>query len=117
MKKMSDIKYNDLEEGVVREFTRCMGLDDIDGIMKLFTDDSEWIIMATGETFQGKEQIRELASRSVVARNHTSEQGIHPFDVFTNAEGTRLCWELHSYCNRHGRLARFKRQTHPRFRV
>ena len=90
---MSDIKYNDLEEGVVREFTRCMGTDDIDGIIKLFTDDSEWIIMATGETFQGKEQIRELASRSVAARNHTSERGIHPFIVFTNTDETRLCWE------------------------
>jgi steroid delta-isomerase-like uncharacterized protein len=82
-----------ITDDVVQEFTRCMGTDDIDGIMKLFTEDSEWILMATGETFHGIDQIRELATRSVNARNHTGERGIHPFDVFTNNEGTRLCWE------------------------
>lgn len=91
---MTDIvKYNDLEEGIVREFTRCMGIDDINGIIELFNEKSEWILMATGETFKGIDQIRELATRSVAARDHTNERGIHPFDVFTNAEGTRMCWE------------------------
>ena len=61
---MVDIEYTDLEEGsLVQEFTRCMGTDDIDGIMKLFTEDSEWVIMATGETFHGIDKIRELATR------------------------------------------------------
>ncbi len=87
------VKCDDLEDGIVREFTRCMGVDDIDGIMKLFTEKSQWIIMATGETFKGIDQIRELASRSVAARLHTNERGIHPFDVFTNIDGTRMCWE------------------------
>ena len=81
------IKYDDLEEGIVREFTKYMGMDDIEGIMKLFTGKSEWIIMATGETFKGIDQIRELAMRSVAARVHTNERGIHPFNVFTNIRG------------------------------
>ncbi len=81
------------EVDVVKEFTRCMTTDDIDGVVKLFTEDSEWVIMATAETFRGRDKIRELAERSVAARNHTGERGIHPFDVFTNADGTRLCWE------------------------
>ncbi len=81
------------KEDVIQEFTRCMTTDDIDGIIKLFNEDSEWVIMATGETFHGKEKIRELATRSVNARDHTNERGIHPYDVFFNADETRLCWE------------------------
>jgi hypothetical protein len=49
--------------------------------------------MATGETFRGHDQIRQLAIRSIAGRNHPAGEGIKPFNVFTNAEGTRLCWE------------------------
>jgi ketosteroid isomerase-like protein len=65
------------EIDVVQEFTRCMTTDDIDGIVGLFAEDSEWVIMATGETPRGQDKIRELAARSVAARNHTGERGIH----------------------------------------
>ncbi len=81
------------KEVVVQEFTRCMTTDDIEGAVNLFTEESEWVIMATGETFRGKDQIRNLASRSVAARNHPGVRGIRPFNIFTNAEGTKLCWE------------------------
>jgi hypothetical protein len=38
-----------------------------------------------------------LAIRSVAARNHTDGLGIKPTNVFTNADGTKLCWEyVHS---------------------
>ena len=49
--------------------------------------------MATGETFKGSDKIRELATRSVAARTHGSGEGLLPFNVFTNSEGTRLIWE------------------------
>jgi hypothetical protein len=51
------------------------------------------MIMATGETFKGLDKTRELATRSVAARTHGSGEGLLPFNVFTNAEGTRLIWE------------------------
>jgi hypothetical protein len=49
--------------------------------------------MATGETFKGIDKMVELANRSVAARKHSGELGIKPTNVFTNAEGTKLCWE------------------------
>jgi hypothetical protein len=49
--------------------------------------------MATGETFKGIDKMLELANRSVAARKHSGGLGIKPTNVFTNAEGTKLCWE------------------------
>ncbi len=90
---MTDINNKDLEPDVVQVFTHCMTTDDVDGIMNLFVEDSEWVIMATGETFRGRDQIRQLATRSVAARDHPEGMGILPFNVFTNREGTKFCWE------------------------
>ena len=77
----------------VKEFTKVMTHDDIDGVMKLWAKEGEWLIMATGEKFSGLDQIRQLASRSVAARVHKSGEGLLPFNVFTNEEGTKLIWE------------------------
>ena len=49
--------------------------------------------MATGETFRGLDQIKQLTMRSVAARTHGAGLGIKPTNIFTNAEGTKLCWE------------------------
>ncbi len=80
---------NDLAQIV----TKAMTSDDIESMVNAFAPDGEWVIMATGETFRGYDQIRQLATRSVAARDHTSGLGIKPTNVFSNAEGTRLCWE------------------------
>ncbi|HTA83939.1 MAG TPA: hypothetical protein VK783_13430 [Bacteroidia bacterium] len=77
----------------VQEFTKVMTHDDIDGVMKLWAPEGKWLIMATGEKFSGLDQIRQLATRSVAARVHNSGEGLLPFNVFTNAEGTKLIWE------------------------
>jgi ketosteroid isomerase-like protein len=77
----------------VQLFTSAFTSDDIESLLKLIAPDAEWRIMATGETFRGPDQIRQLAIRSVAARKHTDGLGIQPTDVFTNAEGTKLCWE------------------------
>jgi limonene-1,2-epoxide hydrolase len=84
-----DPNYTDL----VQAFTEAMTHEDIEGIMSLWAPDGEWVIMATGETFKGLDQIRQLATRSVAARNHPMGEGLLPFNVFTNAEGTKFCWE------------------------
>jgi ketosteroid isomerase-like protein len=78
---------------LVRAFTEAMTHEGVEDMMKLWSSDGEWIIMATGETFKGLDKIRELATRSVAARTHGSGEGLLPFNVFTNAEGTRLIWE------------------------
>jgi limonene-1,2-epoxide hydrolase len=77
----------------VEVFTKVMTHDDIDGVMKLWTPEGEWLIMATGEKFSGLDQIRQLATRSVAARVHNSGECLLPFNVFTNTEGTKLIWE------------------------
>jgi ketosteroid isomerase-like protein len=75
------------------DLVKAMTSDDVDGMVKLFAPDGEWIIEATGETFRGLDQIRQLATRSIAARAHGKGLGIKPTNVFTNAEGTKLCWE------------------------
>jgi ketosteroid isomerase-like protein len=81
------------DSGFVEAFTAAFTSDDIESFMNLVAPDGEWVIMATGETFRGLDQIRKLAMRSVAARNHTAGLGIKPTNVFANAEWTKLCWE------------------------
>src|ERR1035438_3426734 len=78
---------------LVQAVTNAMTSDDIESMVNVFAEDGEWVIMATGESFRGHDQIRKLATRSVAARGHTAGLGIKPTNVFTNAEGTKLCWE------------------------
>ena len=57
---------------------------DIEGFMDLIAPNCEWTIMATGEKFNGAEKIRELAKRSVAARNHTEEIKMQATTLFAN---------------------------------
>jgi ketosteroid isomerase-like protein len=80
-------------EGFLQAFTAAFTSDDIESFMNLIASDGVWVIVATGETFRGLDQIRQLATRSVAARNHGDGLGVKPTNVFTNADGTKLCWE------------------------
>jgi uncharacterized protein (TIGR02246 family) len=83
---------------LARAVTDAMTSDDVESMVALFVPDGEWIIMATGESFRGRDQIRQLATRSVAARDHPAGEGIKPFNVYSNDEGTRLCWEyVHTF--------------------
>jgi hypothetical protein len=87
----------DAIDTLVQTVTKAMTTDGIEDMVNCFAADSEWTIMATGESFKGLDQIRQLATRSVAARKHEGGLGIKPFNVFTNPEGTKLCWEyLHT---------------------
>jgi ketosteroid isomerase-like protein len=77
----------------VQAFTHAMTHDDVEGLVNLWASDGEWVIMATGETFRGLDQIRQLATRSVAARNHAAGEGLLPFNVFADSQGTKFCWE------------------------
>jgi ketosteroid isomerase-like protein len=78
---------------LVEKFTEAMTHEGVEAMMSLWAPNGEWAIMATGETFKGLDQIRQLATRSVAARTHGSGEGLLPFNVFTNTEGTKLVWE------------------------
>jgi uncharacterized protein (TIGR02246 family) len=78
---------------LVQAFTDAFTSDDIESFLNLIAPDAEWVIVATGETFRGLDQIRQLATRSVDARTHGGGLGIKPTNIFTNAEGTKLVWE------------------------
>lgn len=80
-------------KALVDVVTRAMTTDNVDDMVNCFAPEGEWIIVATGETFKGLDEIRQLATRSVAARRHMDKLGIKPFNVFTDAGGTRLCWE------------------------
>jgi uncharacterized protein (TIGR02246 family) len=83
---------------LVQAFTDAFTSDDIESFLNLIAPDGEWLIMATGERFRGLDQIRQLATRSVAGRDHPAGMGIKPTNVFTNAEGTKLCWEYVHNC-------------------
>lgn len=78
---------------LVKAFTEAMTHEGVEDMMKLWSPDGEWVVMATGEMFKGLDEIRELATRSVAARTHGSGEGLLPFNVFTDAQGTKLIWE------------------------
>lgn len=78
---------------LAQAMTLAMTSDDVASMVNLFAPDGEWTIMATGETFRGHDQIRALAMRSIAGRDHPPGEGIKPFNVFGNADETRLCWE------------------------
>jgi ketosteroid isomerase-like protein len=78
---------------LVKAFTEAMTHEGVEAVMNLWAPDGEWVIMATGESFKGLDQIRQLATRSVAARTHGTGMGLLPFNVFTNTEGTKLIWE------------------------
>jgi ketosteroid isomerase-like protein len=78
---------------LVKAFTAAFTSDDVESFYQLIDSDGEWVIMATGETFRGLDQIKQLTMRSIAARTHGGGLGIKPTNIFTNAEGTKLCWE------------------------
>ena len=94
-KKVRDFDGNrSSETGIVRAMTDAMTSDDVESMVNLFaSDNGEWLIVATGERFHGLDEIRQLATRSVAGRDHPAGTGIKPTNVFTNEEGTKLCWE------------------------
>jgi|HubBroStandDraft_1064217.scaffolds.fasta_scaffold15839_4 steroid delta-isomerase-like uncharacterized protein len=78
---------------LVQAFTAAFTSDDVESFYRLVSADAEWVIMATGETFRGLDQIKQLTQRSVAARTHRGGLGIKPTNVFASADGARFCWE------------------------
>jgi limonene-1,2-epoxide hydrolase len=81
------------DTGLVQAFTAAFTTDDVESFYKLIDPNCEWVIVATGETFRGLDQVKQLATRSVAGRDHPAGMGIKPTNVFTNDEETKMCWE------------------------
>lgn len=68
---------------IVQAFTDAFTTDDVESFYKLIADDAEWVIMATGETFSGIEQIKQLTirfhcrTRSPGRNGHQAVQHFH----------------------------------------
>jgi ketosteroid isomerase-like protein len=63
-------------------------------LLTVSADDAEWTLMATGETFQGLESIRGLASQAFRSRRHTKELGMELRNTFASHDGKCMCWEF-----------------------
>jgi ketosteroid isomerase-like protein len=59
------------QEAFMETFRACYLGDDLDTFMQLMDEGAVWTFMATGETFKGREQIREAAEKSMAGRIHT----------------------------------------------
>ena len=65
--------------------------DDVDRFMQLVDPDCEWVIMATGETFRGANQVRQLAERSIAARQSLRRPAaVNPVSVASYASKAAL---------------------------
>ncbi|HWW22058.1 MAG TPA: nuclear transport factor 2 family protein [Steroidobacteraceae bacterium] len=78
---------------LVEAFTAAFTSDDVESFYRLISAQAEWVIMATGETFRGLDQIKQLTRRPMAARTHRGGPGIKPTTVFSSADGSMLCWE------------------------
>jgi len=75
----------------IRAFSDTFLTDDIDEFMQLIDQDCGWVIMATGETFRGAGEGRQLAERSVAARKHTKDVHMDFTNLFSTED--QMCLE------------------------
>lgn len=83
---------------VPEEITDAMASENVERIVELFAPDGEWVIMATGETFRGHDEIRRLAGRSLAARNEPMDLSIKPARSSANSDGANLSLECVHRC-------------------
>jgi ketosteroid isomerase-like protein len=76
-----------------QEITDAMASENVERIVELFAPDGEWVIMSTGETFRGHDEIRRLAGRSLAARNHPVDLNSKPERTSANSDGAKLSLE------------------------
>jgi hypothetical protein len=76
-------------------FVKAFLADDIDHVMEILSDDCEWNIMATDESFIGTVKIKELMDRSVTARKRTKEARMHFLNQFVGEK--QFCFEFIHY--------------------
>ena len=78
---------------IFRAFSEGMYNDNLEGLMEYIDENVEWVIMATGETFRGIDEFRQLALRSMDARKHTKETHAEFTNVFNSEDQSQMCIE------------------------
>jgi hypothetical protein len=74
---------------IFRAFSEGMYNDNLEGFMEKIDENCEWVIIATGETFRGIDEIRQLALRSMGARKHTTEAHAEFTNAFSSEDQSR----------------------------
>jgi hypothetical protein len=90
---------------LVTAFTAAFTTDDIDTWRSLLDSEGEWVVVATGETFRGLDQMAQLAARSVAARKHGGGLGIKPTNVFTKRGRDQTLLGVRAYRCGHRQVA------------
>ena len=78
---------------IFRAFSEGMYNDNLEGFMEKIDENCEWVMMATGETFHGIDEIGQLALRSMDARKHTKEAHAEFTNVFNSEDQSQMCIE------------------------
>ena len=78
-------------ESFAQKFKKIYLGDDLDGFMQLVDKDAVWTFMATGEKFQGIEQIRKAAEKAMAGRIHTKDLHMELTNLFSGEE--QVCIE------------------------
>jgi len=96
---------------VVRRWVELLGRwgenpEDIPRALELMEPDCEWVLMATGERYQGTDAVRKMAEQSMAAISHTEQHRLDITNLF--GCGDKVCLEYV-----HGALLRLPGQTAP----
>jgi hypothetical protein len=74
-------------ETLIQEYLEIATVtDDMDRFSKLITDDCVWVMMPTGHTFKGFEQVALLAKTAGGSRTHDRENKVKILNWFTGGE-------------------------------
>ena len=82
------------DKRIIQAWADAARSDDIEAFFDEFIDaDCEWVMMATGETFRGIDEVRQMALRSRDARKHTEEAHIEFTNAFSSEDQSQICIE------------------------
>jgi ketosteroid isomerase-like protein len=91
--EVSEVSPQETTADFIHKFMRSIVQGDMEALINLLAPEGEWVIMATGERFQGSGRIHALTSVSVVMRAQGAGLEPEPVSVFADADGTKICFE------------------------
>jgi ketosteroid isomerase-like protein len=81
-------------EALIQEYLRIATVtDDMERFAQLIADDCVWVMMPTGHTFRGFDQVSALARTAGGTRTHDEAHRVRILNWF--AEGENFCVEYH----------------------
>ena len=85
--------FSRLWQGTLVELLGQWGADaeDIPRALELLDPDCEWVLMATGERYQGTAAVRKMAAKSMAAISHSEQHRLEITNLF--GCGDKVCLE------------------------